>query len=224
MREDCSSLRKRVTSATLSRVIPQSTGRRGRHSFRVLTTLDNPYRYVGQLGYYTHWMDSSLTDLLHLGVRFYEPDVGRFSTLDEVQWEERNRYAYSDDRPTSTVDPDGRFPICIRAYTHNRGSFRVDSSCKRKLRMWIVPESKANPAFTPPTSGNWYRADGFSIDRTMYKVDGSTSTTVYCESGWIQFETSVNLLAYILGKGGPRIVPWNEFKNSPPRRAGELVQ
>lgn len=28
------------------------------------TTTDNPYLYVGQLGYYAHWMDPTLADAL----------------------------------------------------------------------------------------------------------------------------------------------------------------
>jgi len=77
----------------------------------MVSTADNPYRYVGQLGYYTHWMDSSLTDLLHLGVRFYEPGVGRFSQRDPaangVNW-----YAYVNDVPTFAVDPTGLVGVC----------------------------------------------------------------------------------------------------------------
>ncbi|MCL6630695.1 MAG: RHS repeat-associated core domain-containing protein, partial [Armatimonadetes bacterium] len=72
----------------------------------MVSTADNPYRYVGQLGYYTHWMDSSLTDLLHLGVRFYEPGVGRFSQVDPAR-DGVNWYGYVDDKPTRYVDPAG---------------------------------------------------------------------------------------------------------------------
>ena len=74
----------------------------------MVSTADNPYRYVGQLGYYTHWMDSSLTDLLHLGVRFYEPGVGRFGQTDFAQ--DSKCYSYAWMRPTAYVDPDGERP------------------------------------------------------------------------------------------------------------------
>jgi len=39
--------------------------------------IDQPYQFAGQLGYYTHWQDENLT-LLQLGVRFYDPEAGRF--------------------------------------------------------------------------------------------------------------------------------------------------
>ena len=74
----------------------------------MISTLDNPYRYVGQLGYYTHWMDSSLTDLLHLGVRFYEPGVGRFSQVDPAG-EGWNWYGYVNGQTMSSVDPVGLY-------------------------------------------------------------------------------------------------------------------
>ncbi|MCL6630509.1 MAG: hypothetical protein K6U00_13020, partial [Armatimonadetes bacterium] len=82
----------------------------------MVSTLDNPYRYVGQLGYYTHWMDPSLTDLLHLGVRFYEPGVGRFSQVDPLGYGS-NWYQYAAGHPTTAVDPDGlqpTFPGCSK--------------------------------------------------------------------------------------------------------------
>jgi RHS repeat-associated protein len=69
------------------------------------STVDNPYRYVGELGYYTHWMDPSLSDLLHLGVRFYEPGVGRFTQVDPAM-EGWNWYRYVA-QATFGVDPGG---------------------------------------------------------------------------------------------------------------------
>jgi len=71
------------------------------------STSNNPYRYVGQLGYYTHWMDPSLSDLLHLGVRFYEPGVGRFSQVDPAG-EGWNWYVYVRNAPVQRIDPTGR--------------------------------------------------------------------------------------------------------------------
>lgn len=70
------------------------------------STPDNPYRYVGQLGSYTHWMDSSLSDLFHLGLRFYEPGVGRFGQVDPAK-AEFYAYAYADDSPNRGIDPWG---------------------------------------------------------------------------------------------------------------------
>ncbi|MCL6628791.1 MAG: hypothetical protein K6U00_04225 [Armatimonadetes bacterium] len=79
----------------------------------MVSTLDNPYRYVGQLGYYTHWMEPSLTDLLHLGVRFYEPGVGRFGQVDRIPM--GNLFVYAHANPSLLVDPSGDLATPVNA-------------------------------------------------------------------------------------------------------------
>ena len=69
-------------------------------------TTDNAYLYVGELGYYVHWQDSNLADALQLGVRFYEPGVGRFGQVDPIG-SELVTYRYADNRPTIMTDPSG---------------------------------------------------------------------------------------------------------------------
>jgi len=71
-------------------------------------TTDNPYLYVGELGYYAHWQDPNLADALQLGVRFYEPGVGRFGQMDEIEKEQESPYVYASARPVRILDPDGR--------------------------------------------------------------------------------------------------------------------
>ncbi len=61
----------------------------------------NPYRYGAAWGYIT---DPS--GLLQLGARFYWPEVGRFVSQDPAR-DDMNSYAYTGDRPTVGVDPDG---------------------------------------------------------------------------------------------------------------------
>jgi len=94
---------------------------------------DNPYRYVGQLGYYTHWMDPSLTDLLHLGMRFYEPGVGRFSQVDPAR-EGVNWYVYVWNSPLAHLDPSGTIP-CV-----GKGDF-TNLMCLEACRR-ILPSQK----------------------------------------------------------------------------------
>jgi RHS repeat-associated protein len=70
-------------------------------------SVQQPYGYVGQLGYYTHWMEPDF-GLLQLGVRFYDPEVGRFTSRDPAQ-DGLNYYGYVDGRPNSATDPSGMF-------------------------------------------------------------------------------------------------------------------
>ena len=66
---------------------------------------EQPYQYVGQLGYYTHYQAPAF-NLLQLGVRFYDPEVGRFTQRDAIG-DGLNWYAYADNDPVAFVDPEG---------------------------------------------------------------------------------------------------------------------
>ncbi|UCH34642.1 MAG: RHS repeat-associated core domain-containing protein [Armatimonadota bacterium] len=60
----------------------------------------NPYRYVGSLGYY-----QTGTSLMHLGARYYMPEVGRFLSQDEIG--PPASYVYAENSPCAAVDPSG---------------------------------------------------------------------------------------------------------------------
>ena len=78
-------------------------------------TTAQPYQFVGQLGYYTHWQDENLA-VLQLGVRFYDPQAGRFGQVDALR-EGLSWLEYAHGRPTYFVDPSGKMGICGRDYT-----------------------------------------------------------------------------------------------------------
>lgn len=81
-------------------------------------TTANPYRYVGELGYYFHHQDAGLADWMQLGVRFYEPELGRFERRDPVDADSRNAYGYTAS-PSVRADPHGL-----------TGKDRSDKPCK----------------------------------------------------------------------------------------------
>jgi len=62
---------------------------------------DNPYRYVGALGYRIGSGES-----MHLGMREYAPGLGRFTQADPLL--QQRTYAYARNQATLAVDPDGR--------------------------------------------------------------------------------------------------------------------
>ena len=68
-------------------------------------TVHQPYQYVGQLGYYTHY-DAPEFGWLQLGVRFYEPETGRFERRDDLA-DGTTDYQYALLNPESFVDDGG---------------------------------------------------------------------------------------------------------------------
>jgi RHS repeat-associated protein len=71
----------------------------------------NPYRYVGSLGYY-----QTGNSLMHLGARYYLPEVGRFVQRDAVRI--GPPYAYALNTPTKYGDPNGLLCIFIGMWHH----------------------------------------------------------------------------------------------------------
>ncbi len=75
------------------------------------------YQYVGKYGYYDNEPDSdaALTGLLRLGVRFYDPQIGRFTQRDPAG-DGLNPHIYVHNEPTVMVDPTGEIAwwlVCV---------------------------------------------------------------------------------------------------------------
>lgn len=67
----------------------------------------NPFRFVGQWGYYDDGARGSTFGLLLLGIRHYKPSWGRFLVWDVIRT--TPIYGYCGNRPLVIVDPTGRF-------------------------------------------------------------------------------------------------------------------
>jgi len=81
-------------------------------------SVDQPYQYVGQLGYYTHWQEPGFA-LLQLGVRFYSPAVGSFT-------QHGSPYGYAAGNPCANAQPRGRpkkpvgpYDTCVKSCTND---------------------------------------------------------------------------------------------------------
>jgi RHS repeat-associated protein len=68
----------------------------------------NPYRYVGQWGYYDDGAMGSSSEMLLLGIRYYWPRYARFSVWDRLP--DYNRYAYCANAVSMLADMNGRQP------------------------------------------------------------------------------------------------------------------
>ena len=105
---------------------------------------DQPYQYVGQLGYYSHYQDSNLFDdeyptdpqFLQLGVRFYATLTGRFTQKDRMH-EGTNSYSYVRNSPTMLLDPVGLQSLDPLLYFDQFGCFNLNRYMEDTCRaMW----------------------------------------------------------------------------------------
>ncbi len=98
---------------------------------RGTNSIDQPYQFVGALGYHTHYQEPDL-GLLQLGVRFCDPQVGRFTEVDPAKIE-FNRYMYVSGAPSTGTDADGRCQCGV-----SPTSFNIIKS-DGKYGYWVVP-------------------------------------------------------------------------------------
>jgi RHS repeat-associated protein len=82
------------------------------------------------IGYTGHVMDAA-TGLTYMQQRYYDPQVGRFLSVDPVtaldngDMRHLNRYAYAYNNPYRFTDPDGRWASQKGAYVHQRATYLV---------------------------------------------------------------------------------------------------
>jgi RHS repeat-associated protein len=73
--------------------------------FADANSVNQPYQYIGQLGYYTHFQDPNMP-LFQLGVREYDVNTGRFTQVDKVR-DSLSLYVYANNNSSAYVDYDG---------------------------------------------------------------------------------------------------------------------
>ncbi|MEO3816631.1 RHS repeat-associated core domain-containing protein [Plantactinospora sp. B24E8] len=121
-------------------------------------------------GYVGGTVDAS-TGLTHLGAREYDPELGRFLSVDPLidpeQPQQMNGYAYSDNTPVTMSDPDGQWRIlpgghyCDGCGGYNNPPPKKGQKAKKKTK------KKATPRKSPARS---YYCDSCHYSKPKPKV------------------------------------------------------
>ena len=78
--------------------------------------MNQPASY--QQNQWFHGKELDATGMQYFGARYYDPEIGRFTGIDPVGFQEGNlhsfnRFAYGNNNPVKYLDPDGNLPIFI---------------------------------------------------------------------------------------------------------------
>jgi len=131
-------------------------------------------------------MDSSLTDLLHLGVRFYEPGVGRFSQVDPIrETVYATVYSYAQADPALHTDASGECIDLIRCFWRWYKVMNAYPKCKRKYPL-PDPEDECQQEY---------------IDRIVKCIDDEIGSAGYLEKT-IEICTQAGLMRQLPGCRG----------------------
>ena len=90
----------------------------------------NPYKYVGQLGYYS----DAGTGLMLLGSRFYDPEAGVFTQRDAAK-DGISYYAYTSGKVMVATDPWGRTSLLTCDYRDRIGDLKIKTSDKEAPKL-----------------------------------------------------------------------------------------
>lgn len=148
--------------------------------------IDQPYQYVGRLGYYTHTWAPDF-GLLQLGVRFYDPEVGRLAQIDAARLAGVSPYVYVRATPTVLIDPTGKYIEVCRfsaPYVHQFICYTVGgrTKCAGFNNQWPISPLVGPGCVTDDTAK---RSDDKRIEpnkdhRTCYKLTNLTEKQARC--------------------------------------------
>ncbi len=97
---------------------------------KLANSVEQPYQYVGRLGYYTHYQEPCF-GLMQLGVRLYEPQTGRFTQRDRAEPSGSEAYAYADGNPVLYDDPQGTDSMPANDHPLTQGELQsYEQSCE----------------------------------------------------------------------------------------------
>ena len=132
-------------------------------------SIDQPYQYVGQLGYYTCWQEPGL-GLMQIGVRMLAPRLGRFTQRDPLASDEVSDTVYANGNPSGFIDPSGK--KCHRVDPNHSGNYI--GKCFEKLKSCLPCLGKSNVIKRGMNrTKEWYICDPYTDD------DGNTYCGVF---------------------------------------------
>jgi len=181
----------------------------------------NPYRYVGNLGYY----NESALGLQYLRARWYDPATGRFLSQDPAR-EGGNWYAYAANSPTIAVDPSGAAAECH--YTLNFvATDRTRTSATLKLYntkgalvdSWIA-HNKVVRSSDPEigcTKKNWPYGRNCMIEPRTYSKDAIHYTLQHLLEYQNTIDFGYGAIRVIGVPGRPGILIHSRLVDKPPR-------
>ncbi|MEU3743229.1 polymorphic toxin-type HINT domain-containing protein [Streptomyces sp. NPDC032198] len=133
-----------------------------------------PKDWPGTKGFVGGTDDTKATGLTHLGAREYDPDTGRFISVDPLMDpadpQQMQGYTYGNNNPATLSDPDGLRPM--GACDHG-GACNVGSKKKPKWETW-----------TYTSSGSW--SWGWSASRSS---SWTSSSYRYSATSWLHYNT-----------------------------------
>ncbi len=112
--------------------------------------------------WFTGKLEETRTGMQYFGARWYEPELGRFLSVDPVVFREDNvfsfnRYAYANNNPFKFIDPDGRDSISLTGTVHLPGSIL------HFLGLGEVPVSGIHGGIAASFPGPWTPDTKFAI-------------------------------------------------------------
>jgi len=151
----------------------------------------NPFKYVGAYGV----MDDGV-GIYFMRARYYDTKIGRFISEDPV-WDV-NLYAYGDNNPISTFDPDGKVPIWLiykgikyAANVENQKKFFKLTGIEEKLGNWVYKKW-----FSPESGYNYSEESDKSIESVQNYLYGISYSAQYITEGFDLIHSAITLNSF----------------------------
>ncbi|MFH0949248.1 MAG: RHS repeat-associated core domain-containing protein [Candidatus Aenigmatarchaeota archaeon] len=97
------------------------------------SALQNDYKFTGK--------EQDISGLYYYGARYYNPDIGRFTTVDPAYDPTESPYAYAANNPVKYVDPNGRKVIFAPELTTTLERWRITKEELLKFHVFASLES-----------------------------------------------------------------------------------